>query len=262
VQDFRKREVANWWNFSLIVFVLAFRASVSISQLDYWYFLWGLIGLGAGFVLAELFYYSRLFAGGDAKLLMALGTILPLSFYWKDNVNILLIFLLMFLFAGAVYGFVYSLLLSAFNFGKFKKEFVNQFLKYKNINYITIIVGTVLSILLIIFELYFFILLPILLIISPILFNYAKSIEEVCMNRLVAVKDLTIGDWTVKSIKIRNKLIKPHWEGLSEEELNLVQRRLDKNKKVWVKQGIPFTPSFLFGLLITIIFLYSFTNVL
>jgi len=25
IQDFRKREVANWWNFSLIAFVLAYR---------------------------------------------------------------------------------------------------------------------------------------------------------------------------------------------------------------------------------------------
>ena len=43
-QDFRKREVANWWNFSLIIFILAFRLFLSIEKGNYWWFLWGLIG--------------------------------------------------------------------------------------------------------------------------------------------------------------------------------------------------------------------------
>ena len=75
IQDFRKREVANWWNFSLIAFVFAYRAFLSLNSGDYRYFLWGLIGFVAGFILANAFYYARMFAGGDAKLLMALGTI-------------------------------------------------------------------------------------------------------------------------------------------------------------------------------------------
>ena len=36
VQDFRKREIANWLNFSLIAIVLAYRAFVSIAILNYW----------------------------------------------------------------------------------------------------------------------------------------------------------------------------------------------------------------------------------
>ena len=35
VQDFRKREVENWWNFSLISIALAYRAFLSVFTLLY-----------------------------------------------------------------------------------------------------------------------------------------------------------------------------------------------------------------------------------
>ena len=43
------------------------------------FFYQGLIGLGIFFVLGNAFYYGRFFAGGDAKLMISLGAILPLS---------------------------------------------------------------------------------------------------------------------------------------------------------------------------------------
>ena len=51
VQDFYHREVENWWTFSLIIFVLAFRLFFSIETVDYWFFLWGVIGLAIGFLV-------------------------------------------------------------------------------------------------------------------------------------------------------------------------------------------------------------------
>ena len=79
VQDFRKLEVANWWSFSLIVIALAYRAFLSVESSNGWWFGWGVIGLIGGFVLANALYYGRVFAGGDAKLMIALGAILPFS---------------------------------------------------------------------------------------------------------------------------------------------------------------------------------------
>ena len=91
IQDIKRREVENWWNFSLIIFALAFRAFFSIENSNYWYLVWGLIGLAAGFIIANIFYYGRMFAGGDAKLLMALGTILPFSLDLWTNLGILIL---------------------------------------------------------------------------------------------------------------------------------------------------------------------------
>ena len=111
LQDLKRREVDNLWNFSLIFFALAYRGFVSVSSGNYWFILNGLIGLGIFFLLANLFYYGRLFAGGDAKLLMALGTILPLSYDWMVNLKIFGAFVLLFFILGAVYALIWSFFL-------------------------------------------------------------------------------------------------------------------------------------------------------
>jgi len=48
-QDWRTREVANWLNFSLIGFVLAYRALWSIWSGDWMFFVYGAVGV-LGFV--------------------------------------------------------------------------------------------------------------------------------------------------------------------------------------------------------------------
>jgi Flp pilus assembly protein protease CpaA len=253
IQDFRKREVANWWNFSLIAFVLAFRAFCSINSGEIWYLLWGFIGLFFGFVLCNIFYYARLFAGGDAKLLMALGTILPLSLDWKVNLFIVIIFIAMFLLAGAIYGFAYSLILLMLNYRKAHKVFVKGSFKYRNIVNIVLIFGFILVILFIIVKFYLGIYLSFILILSPFLLLYAKAIEETCMNKFVLPRDLTVGDWLVKPLLISNKKIKLNWEGLSEKDLIKIQKYY--KKKVLVRYGIPFTPAFIFGFILTLFLL-------
>ena len=123
VQDFKRREVENWWSFSLIVIVLAFRAFFSLQEKSWSFFIWGLIGIVVGFALSEIFYYSRIFAGGDAKLLMALGPILMLSGDWRVNLFIVIGFIVLFLLSGGLYGLIYTKFLVIFNFRAFRKEF-------------------------------------------------------------------------------------------------------------------------------------------
>lgn len=260
--DFKKREVENWWNFSLMAFILAYRAFVSVSTSNAWWFYWGLIGLVGGFVLANLFYYARLFAGGDAKLLMALGTILPFSLSWKENLNILLVFIFAFFIAGAIYGAVYSIILMIKHFKKFRVEFNKNFNKNKVLVLGISIFFLILLIIFILLSYYLLAVLAFMVAISPSLILSAKSLENTCMNSQVLVKNLTIGDWIVENIKVGRKTIKPNWEGLSEEDLALIKKYKKKNFKVSVKEGIPFTPAFLLGLLITIMLLYriSFFN--
>jgi len=257
IQDFRKREVANWWSFSLIIFILCFRAFTSVQTGDYWYFLWGIIGLAVGFILANILYYARLFAGGDFKLLFALGVLLPMALDWKMNLIIFIAFILFFILMGSIYGLVYSIILGITYRKRFALEFKKQLKENLKLS-LSIMIFSVLIFLVFLF-MNFAVgeILSVVLFISPILLVCAKAIEESCMIKFVRVKDLTVGDWIVDNIRVGKKIIEPNWEGLSEEELKLIQRRLNKNKKISVKEGIPFTPAFLLGFILLVYVLYN-----
>jgi len=94
------------------------------------------------------------------------------------------------------------------------------------------------------------ILLPLIILIFPLLLVYAKSLENL-MTVLIDSRKATVGDWLVQKVKIQNKLIKPYWEGLSEEEVKLLA---SSRKKIKIKQGIPFVPGFLIALILFIFF--------
>jgi len=240
MQDMKRREVDNIWNFSLIAFALGYRAAVSIGGFDYWFILNGLIGFGIFIVIGNLFYYSRLFAGGDAKLLMALGTILPLSYSWIINFKIFGYFIILFLMGGSVYALIYSLFLVIVNRKKFKQEFSRLFKVHKNIFWLAVIFFAIWFVMSFIVD-FRFLFIGIIMLIFPFLFVFAKAVEEACLVRLVNPKDVTVGDWLYKDIKIKNKKIKASWDGVSPKELKLIQKQ---KKKIMIKYGIPFTPSF------------------
>ncbi len=254
IQDFRKREVENWWTFSFIAFVLAFRAFTSVAEMNVLYFIWGLVGLGVGFILMNVFYYGRMFGGGDAKMLMALGGVLPLSINWAVNLELIILFTLIFMFAGAIYGIIYSWIILIFHFKRFRQEFSFFFKKYKRVAYLVEILGLFLFVLSISYDFYMGQLLALLIFISPILLIWAKAVEGSCMVKLVDVAHLTIGDLLISNFKIGKKTIKSQWDGLSEEELKFIRKNC--KKKVLIRYGIPFIPAFLIAILILLMGIY------
>lgn len=251
VQDLKSREIADWLNYSLIIFALGFRFFYSLFTSEWNFFLLGVGGFMIFFALANLFYYGRIFAGGDAKLLMAFGAVLPLQISILDNLKNFGMFILLFLIVGALYGLIYSLVLGIKNWGKFKKEFVLQFKKNKFLVYGILILAIVVICLAFIEEMFLF--LGLLLFIFPYLFLYAKSVDEVCMVRRVAVSKLTEGDWLYEDIKIGNKVIKATWDGLNKKDLSLLKKR---KKFVIVRYGIQYAPVFLISFMLFIFGVY------
>lgn len=254
IYDLKKREVPNWLSFSLIIFVLVYRAFFAFFNNDLWFFLYGLIGLGVFVFLGYVFYYARIFAGGDAKLLMALGAVLPLSSGLIGNVKIFLIFIFLLLLVGSVYGLVYSFVLVTRNKKSFVKEFKKQFKARRMIFYFSL-VCVILS-LFIVFYIndLIFLFFPILFLVFPFLFVYAKAIEEACMIKEVKAYELTEGDWLYQSVRVGRKVIKPYWEGLNEDELKLLRKYKGKIK---IKVGIPFIPVFFLAFLLFVLLWYS-----
>ena len=244
MQDFKRREVDNIWNFSLIGIALAYRLGVSIFNGDYSFFMNGVFGFLIFLALGNLFYYSRLFAGGDAKLLIALGAILPFSYSWIFNFELFGIFILLFLLGGSVYGIFYSLVLVVRNWSRFKQEFARFSKKYKVMYIISFAFAIIImGVLFLIGETRLF-LLGLIFLLFPILYVFSKAIEESCLVKKIPAKKVTVGDWLYEDIIIGGKVIKAKWEGVSKKDLGLIRKC---KKKILVKQGIPFTPSFLIG---------------
>ena len=259
VQDLKQREVANWLSFSLIAFALGFRFFYSVFNVgSSAFFYQGLIGLAIFFIIGNLLYYGRVFAGGDGKLMIALGTVLPFSESFWFNMNVFVLFLVVFLITGAIYGFIFSGFLALRNLRGFKKEF-NKRIKQSIImmNVITAVAVIIIGSGFIMLNILIFA-LGVLVLIMPYLYIYAKSVEEACMIKKVAAKNLTVGDWLYQDVRIGKRTIKANWEGLSDKEIKLIKKH---KKSVLIKQGIPFVPVFLnsFLVLIYLYFVYGLT---
>jgi len=252
LQDLHRREVDNLWNFSLIGFALAYRLAVSSFTGNYWFILNGVIGFLVFLALGNLFYYSRLFAGGDAKLVIALGAILPLSYSWLVNLKIFGIFIGGFLVGGSVYVFIWSIFLAVANFRSFSKEFAKQSRAYSHYFKIALLATLIFG------GISYFvsgelILSSIIFLLMPLLFVFARSVEEVCMVKNVEIDKLTVGDWLYEDLYVKGKKIRKNWEGLTEKDIKLIKDKY--HRKVMVKYGVPFTPSFLIGFLLVLWFL-------
>lgn len=248
IQDLRKREIANWLNFSLIVFALGFRFFYSLFSADnFMFFYQGLFGLGIFFLLGNFLYYGRVFAGGDAKLMIALGAVLPFSESFFANIKFFSVFFLIFLFVSAAYSLAGSLILSLKNFRRFRKEFSNQMGKNKRFILPVLLLALIVMAFGFLENLFFFI--GILIFVLPYLYIFAKAVDESCMIKKVKTSKLTEGDWLYKDVRIGQKTIKATWDGLTKGDINQLKK---KHKFVLIRYGIPFSPVFLISFLIII----------
>ncbi|MBW6442612.1 A24 family peptidase [Patescibacteria group bacterium] len=257
IQDLRTKEIANWLNFSLIIFALGFRFFFSLFSDNFSLFYQGLIGLAIFFVIGNLFYYGKFFAGGDAKLMIALGAILPISDNLLQNLRFFGFFVISFFIIGAMYTLISSILLSFMNFNNFKKEFLHLLKKNKKIVYFSFLFSFFL-ILLGFFEKSLFILFLIPLFLCQ-LYIYIKAVDESCLVKTVSTNKLTEGDWLYRDVKLKRGLIKANWGGLRKEDIIKIKK---EKKRVKIREGIAFSPVFLiaFIIFIFIIFLGLFEN--
>lgn len=243
ISDLRTREIYNWLNLSLIVFALGFRFFYSLFSESFNFFYQGLIGLAIFWILGILLYNVKFFAGGDQKLFIALGPILPLDQGFYFNLEVFAIFLIIFLFVGAIYSLFSSFYLGLKNRKVLKKEFDLQFNKSRKLIYSLTSLSIVFLILGFFDELLFF--LAILIFIMPYLYVYTKSVDESCMVKKIKVSDLTEGDWLYKDVKVGNSKVKSDWDGLTKEGISKIRKY---HKHVFIRNGIPFSPVFLISM--------------
>jgi len=92
---------------------------------------------------------------------------------------------------------------------------------------------------------FMFLIFGILIFLLPVLYVFAKGLESVSMIREISGKELREGDWLVDDVKVKGKVIKADWDGLSLDDIELLKSK----KKVKIKDGLPFVPAFLIAFL-------------
>ncbi len=241
--DLKRREVLDWVSYGLIFSALGIRTIYSFEY-GFLFLFSGLLGLLVCFLFSASLYYTHQWGGGDSKLLMGMGAVLgislPLSF---QSLNLIFFFLAL-LFLGAIYGIIWMLYVAIKTRNVFLKGFLIMLKYYKRIHYTLIIVGSIF----LLGTLFFHLLWP--LVIFPLLFFYlfifVNVTEDCCLFVERRPRELTLGDWLGGDVKINGRIFMKAKTLESEDLWKLRKKEGEgKLKKVLVKEGIPFVPSFL-----------------
>ena len=201
---------------------------------------------------AYLLYYGRAFAGGDAKLLIALGAVLPFSSL-QDYLIIGAGFVFLLFVVGAVWGLSWTVYAVMHHPAGFRAAFKHELRNMRLIVLVCVFLGIASGGFSIWYNLAYLIFsLPILLL--PVLYAYARAVESACFIRLLPASALREGDWLKNDVVLGKRVIRASVHGLSMEEIRLLRR---VRKKVLIKEGIPFSPAFLFAFVLMVFFLLN-----
>jgi Flp pilus assembly protein protease CpaA len=242
VQDLKTREISNWLNFSLVVFALGYRGFYSLFTNNWDFFLLGLAGFGYFFVISRLFYYAKIFAGGDAKLFASYGALLP----YGQCLNCVFVgagFIFLLFAGGIVWTLIYSIYLARTRSEKFKNGWKENFKRWKFLFLISL--GLSLVFLFLVGGLYW-VWITLILFVLPLLYIYVKAMEVALIVRKKP-EDLGEGDWLEKGVRVNGVAIETSVHGLSRDEIRLLRRA---KKSVLIKEGVPFAPAFLIALIV------------
>jgi len=266
ISDVKTREVPDWLSYSLITIALSLNLIQALIEKNCSIFLHSLIGFFAFFILGNVLYYTKQFGGGDAKILMGLGAIFInypkfLLKYFSPNLNtnFLIILMINTLIIGALYGLTWSIVLAIKNKRKFKQALV-KITKNKTMHTLKKIILTFCLFLIIISliinntitKLFLSSLGITILLLYPILI-FVKAVESIAMYKKIPTNKLTEGDWIAHDIRYKNKLIYTKKSiGVEKKQIELIKKL--KIKTVTIKEGIPFIPTFLIALIISLIF--------
>lgn len=250
VQDLRTREISNWLNFSLLGLALFYRGFVAFDTGKAPFFWWGVAGTLFFIALAYLLYFGRAFAGGDAKLLMALGPLIPFE-RLNDFVVLGLGFVFVLFLGGSIYSLVYTAAYLPARWKPFRKCFATRWRSSRFFIYLCFALGAVIGSLMALLDLFAGALFLAAFALLPFLYLYGKTVESCFFIKRVLPSKLTEGDWLVRDVSIGSHVIRTRVHGLTLKEIALLRKA---KKSVIIKEGIPFSPAFLLAFLVMVFY--------
>ncbi|MFH8132191.1 MAG: hypothetical protein QW321_01125, partial [Candidatus Aenigmatarchaeota archaeon] len=214
------------------------------------------------FVFGFALYYSGQWGGGDAKILSAIGFLIPniIKTSWFDRIlpfpfSGMVSYTLNVFFVGTAYMLVYSFVLALVN-----RKILSFFSREVKASANLIAIFS-LALFFIFVALNFYLchifevsinfqflmvnsLLPLVLTLGIFLiWKFTRSVEEVGFKKRIPVSRLKVGDVLAES-----KL----WEGITQKELIKIKK--SGKKYVTIKEGVRFAPAFPLALVFTLYF--------
>ncbi len=260
--DFRTREVPDWINYGFIMSGIGLNLLFGITYSDYSFIINSLLGFAVFFVFAYIMFYTGQWGGGDSKMLMGLGAMIGIEASFKSS-QFLFAFFVNVLFIGALYGLFWS----AYSAIKYRKKFnheLKKILKKGSIirakKIIVFSLPLIFFLVIIVKNRYatiFFLSLALVILTTFYLWVFIKAIEKSSMYKFVEPMKLTEGDWIVNDVYVDKQYVcGPKDLGISKNQIKklIKLRKQGKVKRILVKEGIPFVPSFLIAFLVTLIF--------
>jgi len=255
--DLKGRWVPDWVNYFMIIFGISGHALISVVQWSIRPFVYSAAAAGILYGVSSLLFYAGVWGGGDAKLFVGLGALLPVftpavSAPWPWLVTLWVNTLVF----GSILGVLGSFYLAVKYKAKFVPELKNQFAKNRRTIYMT-------PALIILPAMIYFLDLPIeifalsmLLLLFPFLYVVLKAVEHSCMFKHIAPSKLVEGDWVVDEVHIGSHNYKPAKSGIEKKDIiGLIElEKAGKLKHVKIKEGLPYVPALLAGLLASVFF--------
>ncbi len=260
--DLKTREVPDWVNYGLVLSGLGLNLLFTAIYSDPSFIINSIIGLAIFFGFAYLMFYTGQWGGGDSKMLMGLGAMIGVDVSFKQP-QFLAGFLINALFIGAIYGLLWSIGLVIKNRKQFWKEAKKRLseksiLKIKKIMLVFVLVLIALALLIKPYQWkILFLSVAFLFLTTFYLWIFARAVEKSSMYRLVEPMKLTEGDWIVKDVYVGKEYITgPKDLGIEKKQIRKLVEYYKKGKikKILIKEGIPFVPSFFIAFVVTWIF--------
>lgn len=255
VTDIQKREVADWLNYSLIAMGIGFSLTYSIIDWTYTHILYSAIGLAFAMAIGFIMYYTGQWGGGDAKLIMGLGALIGMNPTDLDIYELpwMIQFIINLVFAGAIYGFLWTGIIGLRHRQEFSKAFRKEMNSYRALRYIVMAIAIIGILHTIIFRQYIVFLVCACAFALFYIWVSVRVVERNCMIKKLPVSRLVEGDWIYQDVKHKGKrIISPSKTGITQKEIDLLKKK--KIHHVIVREGVPFVPSFLIAFLITSFF--------
>src|SRR3989344_7904645 len=205
ITDLKTREVPDWVNYGLISAGIGLNLLFSAIYQTPSFIINCLIGLLIFFGIAYLMFYMGQWGGGDSKMIMGLGAMIGINIASFSS-EFLFGFLINALFAGALYGLLWSIYLAFKNRQKFRKEFkkILSHDKSEKIKWAILALTILLVILFFIIKISYIRILILsfafLVLTTFYLWAFVRAIEKSSMYKLVEPSILTEGDWIVKDV--------------------------------------------------------------